>query len=239
MAMIMIHDCFAENSGIRLHYLDNDGDTTRLPVVFVPGLHGRAEDFAPMLEAMLPRRAIAVSLRGRGLSSVPEVGYRFEDHIRDINTIIDATGLSTVCLVGHSVGAVYSLGYALEHPERVDALVMAGYPARYPELSADWGFRIMRTQPDLLPMIAVLGLQHELVELDLWSSLADLQCPLLVLRGGKNSSRLPPDQAAEYQRWAPHAQILVFEDSGHRLWVPDRERFIEAIEDFLQTETAE
>lgn len=230
----MMHDCWAENTDVRLHYLDNGGTDNATPLLFIPGLHGRAEDFTAVLESIAPRRAIAVSLRGRGRSEVPQVGYRFEDHLRDIHTIIDATGLYTVCLVGHSVGATYALGYALDHPERVNALVMAGYPARYPELSADWAFRIMRTRPDALPMMAVLGLQHETAELDLWPSLADLHCPLLVMRGGKATSRLPAEMAAEYLRWAPHAEMLVFEDSGHRLWVPDMQRFVDSLLDFLQ-----
>jgi hypothetical protein len=42
--------------------------------------------------------------------------------------------------------------------------------------------------------------------------------------------------ALEYQRWRPDAQIVVFPDSGHRLWVPDMQRFIKTIQDFLMTE---
>jgi pimeloyl-ACP methyl ester carboxylesterase len=232
-----MQECWAENTDVRLHYLDNGGTNNALPILFIPGLHGRAEDFAAVLEAIPSRRAIAISLRGRGQSGVPDVGYRFEDHLRDINTVIDATGLGAVCLVGHSVGATYALGYALDQPDRVSALVMAGYPARYPELSADWAFRIMRTRPDALPMMAVLGLQHETAELDLWPSLADLHCPLMVMRGGKATSRLPAELATEYQRWSPDAEMRVFEDSGHRLWVPDMARFVDCLEGFLQGES--
>jgi pimeloyl-ACP methyl ester carboxylesterase len=231
----MIQEQWAEHGEVRLQYLDNQGSQDSVPLLFIPGLHGSAEDFRGVLDAIEPRRALAISLRGRGKSSVPAAGYRFEDHVRDIAALVDTTGFSSVCLVGHSVGTAYALGYTLEHPDRVSALVMAGYGARYPELSADWGFRTMRNHPNELPMIAVLGLQHDSVELDLWPTLADLSCPLLIIRGAKPTSRLPADQAADYLRWQPAARLVVFPDSGHRLWVPDMEHFTHTIEDFLQT----
>jgi len=232
----MIQECWAENDGVRLHYLDNGGEG--LPLLFVPGLHGDATLFREVLEAFAPRRAIAVSLRGRGQSDVPQVGYRFENHVMDIAAIVNTAGLSRVCLVGHSVGVAYVIGYALEYPRQTAALALAGYPAHLPELTADWGMRIMMQHPDVLPMLAVLGLQHESVEISLWESLVDLDCPLLVMRGGKPTSRLSPELAAKYQHYAPEARQVVFEDSGHRLWVPDIQRFVDTINQFLEIEVA-
>lgn len=232
----MIEECWAQSGEVRLHYLSNRGTGPGAPVILIPGLHGHADDFRPMLEAIAPRRAFAVSLRGRGKSDVPEVGYRFEHHVKDMTALVNTIDEKKVCLVGHSVGVAYAIGYALEHPERVAALVLAGYPARYPDLSADWGLRTMMRYPTELSMIAVLGLQHESAEISLWESLSELECPLLVIRGGKSSSRLPADQAAEYQRWAPNAQIVVFEESGHRLWIPSMRRFINTIDDFLHAQ---
>lgn len=229
-----IQECWAENDGVGLEYLDNGG--TGLPLLFVPGLHGHAGIFRELLEAVMPRRALAVSLRGRGKSDVPDIGYRFEHHVRDIATIIEAAGLLQVCLVGHSVGVPYAIGYALEHPRQAAALVLAGYPAHYPNLTADWGLRTMMRYPDIMPMIAVLGLQNESAEISLWESLPDLDCPLLILRGGQLTSRLSADMAETYRQHVPEACVKVFEQSGHRLWVPDRQRFVTTIEDFLATE---
>ena len=228
----MIQECWAENDGVRLHYLDNGGEG--LPLLFVPGLHGDASLFREVLEAVAPRRALSISLRGRGKSSVPQVGYRFENHVEDIAAIVEAAGLARVCLVGHSVGVPYVIGYALEYPKRAAALILAGYPAHFPELTADWGMRIMMQYPDTMPMLAVLGLQHESSEITLWDSLADLECPLMVMRGGKPTSRLPAELAEKYVEFAPQARIIVFDDSGHRLWVPDMQRFITTINDFLE-----
>ena len=229
----MIQECWAENDGVRLHYLDNRGDG--LPLLFVPGLHGDAHLFHEVLEAFVPHRALAVSLRGRGESDAPQVGYRFENHVADIAAVIEAANLPRVFLVGHSVGVPYVIGYALEHQAKTAALALAGYPAHFPELTADWGMRIMMQYPDTMPMLAVLGLQHESEEVSLWESLAELQCPLLVMRGGKPTSRLTEEQIEEYLRFAPAARTVLYESSGHRLWVPDMQRFVDTLTNFLET----
>jgi pimeloyl-ACP methyl ester carboxylesterase len=57
----------------------------------------------------------------------------------------------------------------------------------------------------------------------------------MVMRGGKPTSRLSAELAEEYQHYLPDAQSVVFEDSGHRLWVPDMQRFVDTICDFLET----
>jgi pimeloyl-ACP methyl ester carboxylesterase len=90
--------------------------------------------------------------------------------------------------------------------------------------------------PSEMSMIAVLGLQHESAEISLWDSLTALECPLLVLRGGKASSRLPEEMAEQYRSFAPGVQVVVFEESGHRLWVPDMQRFVHTIHRFVETE---
>ena len=123
-----------------------------------------------------------------------------------------------------------------KQPKYVAALVVGGYPARYPDLSADWGLRTMMRYPEAMSMIAVLGLQHDSAAISLWESLAELTCPLLVLRGGKASSRLPLEMVDEYHRWAPEAQIVTFADSGHRLWVPDMQRFVQTINEFIRAQ---
>ncbi|MEN5074967.1 alpha/beta hydrolase [Isoptericola cucumis] len=45
---------------------------------------------------------------------------------RFLGELLDALGLERVSLVGLSLGAGVSLGYALDHPERVDAVVAVG-----------------------------------------------------------------------------------------------------------------
>lgn len=228
----MSSDFWAHNRDVRLHYLDNQADHPGLPLLFVPGLRGQADDFRPMLAALAPRRALALSLRGRGQSDTPDIGYSFAHHVSDIAAVIAQARLNRCCLVGHSLGAAYAIGGALAHPDQVAGLVLAGYPAAYPDMSADWALHVLSEYPGQMRAKALLGIQQESEAIDLWGRLGELRCPLLVLRGGKASSRLDAETAQKYQIFAPQAQVVVFEDAGHRLWVPDFNRFIGAVSAF-------
>jgi pimeloyl-ACP methyl ester carboxylesterase len=83
-------------------------------------------------------------------------------------------------------------------------------------------------------MQAALGVQYESVEISLWERLIELTCPMLVMRGGKETSRLKPDMAEKYLHYAPQAQLIVFEESGHRLWQPNFDRFMNTVKTFLE-----
>ncbi|MBZ0292004.1 MAG: alpha/beta hydrolase, partial [Anaerolineae bacterium] len=231
---IMVTDRWVENDLVRLHYLDNQEGGPGVPIMFVPGLRSSAENFRPMLQALAPRRALAIDLRGRGESDAPEIGYRFEDQVEDIATVVQQANLPRLCLFGHSIGVTHALGFAIQQPGRVAGLILAGYPAEYPRISADWVMEVMSNHPDALPMHAVLGLQQESESIPMWEDLADLQCPLLVMRGGRPTDRLKAAGVQHYLAYAPQAKVAVFEESGHRVWRPDFERFIRTVNDFLR-----
>ena len=44
--------------------------------------------------------------RGHGKSSVPNDGYRYEDHANDIEGLIEALELSLPIVIGHSMGGM-------------------------------------------------------------------------------------------------------------------------------------
>ncbi|AHY47792.1 putative hydrolases or acyltransferases (alpha/beta hydrolase superfamily) [Rubrobacter radiotolerans] len=82
----------------------------------------------------------ALDLRGRGDSEKPASGYGLETHARDTVRALDALGVRRAVLCGHSMGAFVALRVALDHPERVRALVLldggwprAGDPEDVPE----------------------------------------------------------------------------------------------------------
>lgn len=88
--------------------------------------------------------------------------------------------------------------------------------------------------PDEMPMKAVLGIQYESEPVSLWERLSELSCPILIIRGSKPSSLLKPEMADKYVQYAPQSRILVFENSGHRLWHPNFNRFTTALKFFIE-----
>src|SRR5882672_1127025 len=76
---------------------------------------------------MLPSygvRAIAVDLRGYGLSDHPggSGAYTLDAYSADVDAVLDALGLPTASLLGQSMGGGLALRYALSRPERVTSL---------------------------------------------------------------------------------------------------------------------
>jgi pimeloyl-ACP methyl ester carboxylesterase len=67
---------------------------------------------------------VAYDARGHGASSPApsREAYEYADMVRDLDTVVAAVG-TPVVLVGNSMGAATAAAYALEHPERVSALV--------------------------------------------------------------------------------------------------------------------
>jgi len=115
-------------AGGRVHLLEiGDGR----PVVLVHGTGSPAGFFLPLLNELHHVRAIAPDRPGQGLSDpidLPRHRYR-EIAVAWLDGLLDALELDTAALVGHSAGGVWSLWYALAHPERVTRLVLIGPPA--------------------------------------------------------------------------------------------------------------
>jgi pimeloyl-ACP methyl ester carboxylesterase/DNA-binding SARP family transcriptional activator len=68
--------------------------------------------------------------RGNGLSDWNVDDISFEAFVRDLASVVDATGLQRFTLLGISQGCAVSIAYAVRHPERVSHLVLYGGYAR-------------------------------------------------------------------------------------------------------------
>jgi pimeloyl-ACP methyl ester carboxylesterase len=84
--------------------------------------------FLPLIERLTGLRVIAVDRPGFGLSDPIEFtrdSYR-SDVVAWMAQVLDALGLEETAFLGSSMGGTWSLWFALEHPDRVRRLVLAG-----------------------------------------------------------------------------------------------------------------
>ncbi len=97
-----------------------------LPVVFVHGLAGRAEQWSAQLHAAGPAlRAIAFDLPGHGRSDPAADGdYSVPALAAGVGAVFDALALRRAVVVAHSLGASAALEYAGGHPHRVAGLLL-------------------------------------------------------------------------------------------------------------------
>ena len=101
------------------------------PVILLHGVSLGAVAWAPLLGLLHGRRVVAVDLPGHGLSD--PVSYRrgqVREHARElIEDLLDALEVDRAPVVGHSLGAMFALWYAVGGADRISALVAIGDPA--------------------------------------------------------------------------------------------------------------
>ena len=93
-------------------------------------LHGNGEDgtyFAPQIAPLARHfRVIALDTRGHGQSPRGNAPFTIGQFARDLRDFMDAQGIERASLLGFSDGGNIALAFALDHPERVDRLILNG-----------------------------------------------------------------------------------------------------------------
>jgi pimeloyl-ACP methyl ester carboxylesterase len=102
------------------------------PLLLVHGGLSSVSEWVPVLPALARgHRVIAVDRPGHGLADAFD--YRGVDLLahacRFLGDIMDALGIASADVVANSVGGLWAVAYALDQPERVSKLVLAGKPA--------------------------------------------------------------------------------------------------------------
>jgi 2-hydroxymuconate-semialdehyde hydrolase len=144
-------------AGFETNYHDcGSGD----PVVLVHGSGAGVTAWAnwrgliPELEGR--HRVIAPDMAGFGYTNFPD-DFRFEPQawVHHLVTFLDAVGVQKASFVGNSFGGAVALWTAMEHPDRVDRLVLMGSAGlSFPmteALDAVWGY-----EPSLANMSRLL-----------------------------------------------------------------------------------
>lgn len=130
------------SDGLLLPYAER-GEAGGLPVILLHGYTDTWRSFHGVLPHFPPAiRAIAPTQRGHGEAGRPAAGYRPRDFADDLAGFMDARGIDRAVIAGHSMGSAIAQRFALDHPDRVDGLVLAGSFATArgnPEVAMLWG----------------------------------------------------------------------------------------------------
>jgi pimeloyl-ACP methyl ester carboxylesterase len=120
-------------AGVRERYYDADGVRTRVleagdsgPVLLLlHGTGGHAETYCRNLGPLARSfRVRALDLVGHGFSDRPDLGYSLDDFSGHVLALLDAMEVERAHLSGESLGAMVAAWTAINHPERVDHVVM-------------------------------------------------------------------------------------------------------------------
>ena len=121
------------------------------PVVLVHGASNAGSSWAQLVARMAGFRCILLDRPGCGLSD--RVATRFDDIARLeafadalIVDVLDALALDTAHVLATSFGGYFALRTAAAHPERVDRLVVYGWPAGAPMARIPFVMRLVNVR---------------------------------------------------------------------------------------------
>ena len=244
--------------GLRLSILEAG---TGEPIMFVHGVVTTSNIFPKYVAAYSPEfRGIAVDLRGYGDSDKPAAGFTIDQFSKDLIKLADALHIDKAVWVGVSMGGMILQRLALDHPDRVRALVLVsttdgamildedvstiGAPRDYQDVSKNMIVESFpqdtpsKTYQPLLDRISTWNATvikealTSMSQFNVHGRLTRITAPTLILVGAKDGVATPTI-AKGIQSQIAGAQLVEF-DTGHFMMAEDPERFRAVLGDFLR-----
>ncbi len=231
---------------VRLSAIDISPERPARTFVFLHGFGGQASQWKYQLwQFSLDNRVIALDLRGHGLSDKPSGGYDMPQLQGDLEAALEILKVKEkIVLVGHSYGGAIATDYALNHPDRIDGLILMATAGEFKlnplfRLGLNlpiWLLRLIgpftRTWLSAPPHSLKPFYHTNLSKWVGWDKFSSLQVPTLVIRGHRDLVFERPmfEKVAEAIPGADEADIRT---SGHMVMLERREAVNRAIERFL------
>ncbi|HEY9165074.1 MAG TPA: alpha/beta hydrolase [Candidatus Kryptonia bacterium] len=252
-----------ETNGIKIHYTRTGG--SKSPLILLHGLAANGACWTSFAHAIEGEHDVIMpDARGHGKSSVPDYGYRYEDHANDVVGLIQALRLPPPILLGHSMGGMTAAVVASRKPKILRGLILADPTFLSPKVQrevrdsdvADQHRRILNTSLD--EVVAEARIRHpdrssdtiELIaraRLQTSMSAFDVLTPpnpdymQLVSAIDVPSLLVIGDKgvvssavAAELQRLNRRFQIEQIREAGHGVHYDQPERFAVVVKSFLR-----
>lgn len=120
----------ADSDGVSIHYVATGPEHAPM-VVMIHGFPDFWYTWKSQIEALqTDYRIVAIDLRGYNTSDKPEgvENYKLDLLTSDISAVITSTGRESATVVGHDWGGAIAWSLAMNHPERVENLIILNLP---------------------------------------------------------------------------------------------------------------
>ena len=234
-------------SGGAYSYIET-GDPDKDALVLIHGFGNSSRVWKMIMEYLAADyHIVAVDLRGVGYSKVSDMfAYPIADRAKDVLELMDALGIGSFYVCGHSIGSIIAQAIAMQAPERVRKCVMVASfarmhteaeeirtmnemfehtgdsNARYSE-AADYpdsqGFLYQMADRSKLPKQFFTSTWWGMTMTDHRCFLQFVRCPVLMIWGSEDV--ISELQREELRKGIPHGETVIYDGIGHE--VPSRE----------------
>ncbi len=240
------------------HVVEADGFTIRYaeagegaPVVWFHGAGGLrlSHGLAGIAER---HRVAAFELPGFGTSALNERTQSAREMAATMAEALTAVGIERCTLVGTSMGGVVACWFAVDHGDRLDALVLEAPAAFRPDgppltdRTPEDIHRAMFVHPERLPERAppdpavmernwplVMRLMGPAHDDELAAGIQQVTVPTLILFGTRDGI-FPPEQGRIYKRLLPNSFFQYVFDAAHQIQHDRPEAFAAVVTEFAE-----
>ena len=93
-------------------------------VVLIHGVGMNQSVWAPQIDALTASyQVVTYDMLGHGSSALPSATPTLAEYASQLKALLDATGIERAHVIGHSMGALIALEFALTHPQRTLSVI--------------------------------------------------------------------------------------------------------------------
>ena len=219
------------------------------PILFLHGWAGSWRYWVPTMQSVsMNFRTYALDFWGFGDSS-KNAKYRVAEQVQLMGVFMMDMGMMKLALIGHGLGAVTAIQFALKYPHMVDRVMAVGYPLNKEGVSTrlkssesvalvDWLLG-NTSETDAVktdaPKNDPMAVQHSIDDLenvDLKSAWHQLKTNCLLVHGDEDPAIRPPSKN-EFGELPENMHAVSLEGCGHFPMLDESSKFNRLLSDFL------
>jgi pimeloyl-ACP methyl ester carboxylesterase len=226
------------------------------PLIFLHGWVGSWRYWVPTLQAASANyRAYAIDMWGFGDTAKDGNDYSITQQADLLDGFFDQMGIGRIALIGHGLGALVAINYAVTHMDLVDRVMVISYPMTQESMAArlktetpaDLAESLISHNAITEPVFveAARADQRALSESfnnvpagNIWGIWERLTIPCLMVNG-QNDPLIPAPSLDEIQNMPENLHAILFEESGHFPMLDEANKFNRLMIDFLALKSGE
>jgi pimeloyl-ACP methyl ester carboxylesterase len=192
-------------------------------------------------------RAYALDLWGFGDTAHNTLKYSLDEQVKLVDAFLNEMGIGKVALVGHGLGALVAMKFALRYRQSVDRVMAINCPLNYgavssrlrtasPQELSDW---LSNRTPEAntalsdAPKADAKAIAESLVGLqadNLFGNFRNMDVPCLLVHGEKDQAITTPSYE---EATSTYTHPIILDGSGHFPMIEETIKFNRLLTDFL------